>query len=155
VRHHKAARIWALAALGIAGSVGVASAQVSSDDRGCIATFNKAVRDVAKAQGKIAAKCLQRFASGSLPTTAETCLVTDVSGQLQRKTAAALRKVASACAAGTPAFGTSPVDGALARAAVGEVDQLHATIGADLDDDLVPTALDASCQSRVAAALLG
>lgn len=155
MRHHKAARIWALAALGIAGSVGVASAQVSSDDRGCIATFNKAVRDVAKAQGKIAAKCLQRFASGSLPTTAETCLVTDVSGQLQRKTAAALRKVASACAAGTPAFGTSPVDGALARAAVGEVDQLHATIGADLDDDLVPTALDASCQSRVAAALLG
>ena len=50
--------------LGVAGTVGVAGAQVSSADRTCIATFNKAVRNVGKAQGKIAAKCLQRFASG-------------------------------------------------------------------------------------------
>jgi hypothetical protein len=58
-------RGWAVVTLAVLGTAGVASAQVTSADRTCIATFNKAVRTVGKAQGKIAAKCLQRFAYGA------------------------------------------------------------------------------------------
>ena len=60
------------------------SAQVPSGDQSCITTFNKGVAAVAKAQGKLVAKCVRDFASGKLVSiTPEQCLVADLFGRLQ------------------------------------------------------------------------
>ena len=143
-----------LAALVAASPIAVARAQVSTADKTCIRTFNAGVRDVAKQHGKIVARCLRTFASGSLATTVEDCVVTDLGGRIQRATDKAIAKTATACASGTPGFGVTPIGPALARAALGEIELLHATMGIDLDAAVISEALAANCQARVAGALL-
>ena len=105
-----------LAAVAILVSV-QAHAQVSSADRACIVAFNAGVRDVAKQHGKVVARCLRSFASGTLATSVEQCVVTDLNGRIQRATTKAITKTTAACTAGTPGFGVSDIGPALARAA--------------------------------------
>jgi cysteine-rich repeat protein len=146
---------WLLAvAVAAASPIAVAQAQVPAADQTCIRTFNAGVRDVAKQHGKIVARCLRSFASGSLATTVEDCVLIDLGGRIQRATDKAIAKTAAACASGTPAFGVTAIGPALARAAVGEIELVHASMGIDLDATLIPAALAANCQARVAGALL-
>ena len=147
------ASVCMLAAVAVASPIAVAHAQVSSADQACIRTFNAGVRDVAKQHGKIVARCLRSYASGTLATTVNACVLTDQGGRIQRATDKAIAKTSAACA-GTPAFGVTPIGPALARAALGEIELLRGAMGIDLDAVLIPTALDANCQSRVAGALL-
>jgi len=134
--------------------VTAASAQVSSSDQSCITTFNKGVAAVAKAQGKLVAKCVRDFASGKLVAiTPEQCLVADLFGRLQGTINKAASATMSRCGPSTP-FGTTAVQTAVATAAVAEIDLIHGAIGANLDTALLPTAAGSSCQRQIASALL-
>ncbi len=147
-------RTWALAAVAAASLGGVAAAQIPATHQKCIVTLNEGVRDVAKQQGKVVAKCLRNFASGSLSASPEACMLADPTLRLQRSIDKASLKTAEACAAGMPAFGVTPVGPALARGALGEISLLHDAIGANLDQALVSTAAVANCQARVSEAVL-
>jgi len=136
----------------VAGSP--AGAQVSAGDKACIRAFNQAVADVAKAQGKGVARCLKTFASGALAVPAESCMLADPTGRLARAAEKAIDKVAIACAGGMPSFGVTLLDDAVGRAAVGEITLLRGVMGPSLDDALIPSATEASCQTRVAQTLL-
>ena len=74
----------AIALLMAGGVAREATAQVSVADKACISAFNKGVRKVAKAQGKIVKKCLSDFAAGRLvSTTPEDCVRSDPNGDLE------------------------------------------------------------------------
>src|SRR6185503_13055919 len=148
------AKAWLLTAVAAVGQIAVARAQVSPADQACISALNGGVREVAKQHGKIVGRCLRSFASGSLPTTVEACVITDVGGRIQRANDKAVASTTAACTGATPAFGVSPLGPALARGALGEIDLMHGSLGIDLDGALIPTALAAGCQARVAGALL-
>ena len=76
-----------------------ARAQVSEGGQACITTFNKGVGKIAKAQGKTVRKCVSDFAAGQLVSmTPEMCLVTDVSGQVNRTVTAAVSSTNAALA---------------------------------------------------------
>jgi cysteine-rich repeat protein len=145
----------ALLALVLVALTGPAAAQVSKEDRNCISTFNKGIRQVAKTHGKIVRKCLSSFASGTLTAaTPEACIAADAGGKLQNAVDKAVEKINRKCAAGFPAFGTSSVSPALGRAILAQFDLMHGSIGPDLDLDLIADADDASCQAKVGAALI-
>ena len=148
------AKAWVLTAIAAVGPIAVAHAQVSPADQACIVALNNGVRQVAKQHGKIVGQCLRKFSSGTLATTVEACVITDVAGRIQRAIDKAVLTTNTACTGVTPAFGVSPIGPALARAALGEIDLLHGSFAIDLDGAMVPTVLTATCQSRVAGALL-
>jgi len=135
--------------------VGVAQAQVSSADTSCITTFNKGIRKVAKAQSLVIQKCLKDFASGKLSsTTPEVCVRSDPKNKVSGAVAKATDKINEKCSGGIPGFGASPVDPAMLRAVLASIDVAHSPFGFDLDPVMIPTATDATCQARAAAALL-
>ena len=148
------AKAWLLTAVAAVGQIAVARAQVSPADQACISALNGGVREVAKQHGKIVGRCLRSFASGSLPTTVEACVITDVGGRIQRANDKAVASTTAACTGAAPTFGVSPLGPALARGALGEIELMHGSLGIDLDAALIPTALAAGCQARVAGALL-
>jgi cysteine-rich repeat protein len=130
-----------------------ATAQVSSADQKCIATFNKGIRKVAKTQGQVISKCIKDFASGRLLTTVESCVLSDPGGKLQRAIDKATGQVADRCPGPLPTFGVTPVATAFLQVTLKMLDLAHQTIGADLDATLIPNGTDANCQSRVASQL--
>jgi hypothetical protein len=145
----------AVASFALAGLAAPAEAVLPRDQEVCLATFGKAVRDVAKVQAKTASRCLKKFAAGTLVgSTPEACLLSDPGGRLARTAGTVAVKIAAACPPPPPAFGVSPLDTAMPRVGLGVVDLLHDAIGDDLDTALVPTRADASCQAQVANALL-
>jgi len=132
-----------------------ATAQVSSADQRCIAAFNQGVRKVTKAQSKIVKKCLTDFASGRLSSaTPEDCVRSDPKQRLDSAVVKAAAKTALLCTGSTPAFGTSPVENAYARASLSQIELAHETIGRDLNTDLIGNTVGASCQAQVTGALL-
>ena len=132
-----------------------ATAQVSSADQRCIAAFNQGVRKVAKAQSKIVKKCLTDFASGRLSSaTPEDCVRSDPKGRLDSAVVKAAARTTLLCTGSTPAFGTSAVETAYARASLSQIDLTHETVGRDLNTDLIPSSVGASCQAQVTGALL-
>jgi cysteine-rich repeat protein len=141
-------------------AAGVANAQVSKPDQKCINAFSKSAWKVAKTHGGIVAKCLRQFAAGTLiATTPEACVTSDPGGKLTSAVGRALHTMNSKCAGGLPPFGVTPVDIALSRsafsrAALGEIDLVHGSIAANLDAGMFIDPVGASCQSKVAAALL-
>ena len=155
---HQGARLLAavtIAAFVCAVSAHSASAQVSTADRACITAFNNGVRKVAKTHGRTIRKCLRDFASGRLAsTTPEGCVVGDPSGKLGKAVTKAATLFTDKCSGGIPAFGVTPIEPALVRAVVGQIDLVHGSFGANLNTGLIPVAVDATCQSRVGAALL-
>lgn len=136
-----------------------AQVQVPKKDQTCITGFNKSAWKVSKAHGGVVAKCLKQYATGTLiATTPEACVRSDPSGKSTNALAQALNSASIKCAV-LPPFGVTPIDiaesrSAFSRAARGEVDLVHAVIGDDLDDDLSLDLTDASCQAKVATALL-
>src|SRR5439155_23094855 len=66
----------------------------------------------------------------------------------------ATARTAVACAAGLPSFGVTPLDPAIVGAALSALDLVHGSIGGNLGTGLIANQVDASCQSRVTAALL-
>lgn len=145
----------------IAASVGVilasatAHAQATAAETACITAFNKGIRQVAKAQAGIINKCLRDFASGRLTgSTPEDCVRSDLNGDQSEAIAKAGAKIAAKCSAGIPGYGATPVETALLRAALAQIDLAHGIFGADLDNAIVPIADRASCQARVNQALL-
>jgi cysteine-rich repeat protein len=127
--------------------------QVSRSEQSCIATFNKGIGKVAKAQGQAVGKCLNDFAAGRLvSTTPETCLVTDVFGRVSTTTNLALKSISSRCVQPFP-FGTAPITDAVPDAVITEIDLVHGAIGRNLDTALVSTTAGAHCQASVSAAL--
>lgn len=131
-----------------------AEAAVSAGDQACIRAFNQAMRDVAKAQGKAVSRCLKTFASGALTIPPESCMLADPTGRLARSAEKAIAKVGLACGSSTPAFGVTPLDDAAGHAAVGEISLLRGGMGPSLDEALVPNAVVAGCQTRVADTML-
>ncbi len=146
--------------VGLVFSAGVAHAQVSKSDQGCINAFNKSAWKVAKTHGGIVGKCLRQHASGSLiATTPEACVRSDPQGKLTKSVAQALISTSGRCKGGTPPFGVGPADiadsrSAFSRAALGEIDLVHGAIADDLDAGMLTDPVGAACQARVAAALL-
>jgi cysteine-rich repeat protein len=144
----------AMVALAVSAASAPAGAQVSSQDRACITAFNQAMRDVAKAQAKAVQRCLRTFASGALAVPPETCMLADPTGRLARAANRAVAKVAEVCESASPTFGVTPLDAAVARAAIGEVTMLRGAMGPSLNTALIPSRPDAACQARVGEALL-
>jgi len=137
------------------GLTGVASAQIPSKDQACIAAFNDGIRKVAKAQGKVVAKCLSLFASGKLASsTPENCVLSDPNSTVSKAAQRATDKINKKCATVTPAFGISDLQTALSQAGLSQVDMIHDTVGPNLDLDLIANPDDASCQSKVSGAVL-
>jgi cysteine-rich repeat protein len=141
-------------ALGLLSFGTTAHAQVSSQQRACLTAFDKAVQDVAKAQGKAVARCLRSFAKGALAVPPEQCMLADPTGRLARAAVKAVAKVDDVCAQGLPSFGVTPLGDAVARAAIGEIQLLRGAMGPSLDAALIPNVVDATCQQRVGEALL-
>lgn len=152
----RVARRWFLAVAVVltASAASPTHAQVPSRDRTCIATFNKGMRDVARAQGKVVSSCLKAFAKGALVVSPESCVLADAGGRVGKATAALQKKLTAACAGAAPTFGMTSPASSMARAALGEVGLVHATIGPDIDGELIPEAVPASCQANVTDALL-
>ncbi len=146
--------------VGLMLAAGVANAQVSKQDQGCINGFSKSAWKVAKAHGAIVSKCLRQYAAGSLiATTPEACVRSDPKGKLTNAVGQALVSTSGKCAGGPPPFGVVPADislsrAAFSRAALGEIDLVHGSIAADLDVGMFVDPAGASCQSKVATALL-
>lgn len=132
-----------------------AKAQVSSSDQQCITSFNKGIRQVAKTQAKIIRKCLHDFSTGALVTTTpEACLLLDPSGQRTANSNQLITSSALTCPANLPAFGVTGARAAVVPAAVNPIDLVHASIGANLDTDLIPANPGISCQTSVINALM-
>ena len=141
--------------LAVLGFSGAAHAQVSSADRACITAFNSGVRTVAKAHGRQIRKCLHDFAAGRLSAlTPEGCVVADTSGKLGKAVTRAVALTNLKCAGGLPGFGATPVEPALVRAVVGQIDLSHGAFGPNLNQGLLASATGATCQARVGGALL-
>ena len=143
--------IAALVCVGVAGSV---TAQVPPQDQACINAFNKGVRKVAKAQSQIIKKCLNNFAAGRLSSTLEDCVRSDPAGKLTHAVEGSAAKIAQKCTGGLPGFGVTPVDPALVRAALSQIDLVHGSFGNNLDTAIIATPAGASCQARVGQTLL-
>ena len=141
-------------------AAGTADAQVSKQDQACINTFGKNAWKVAKAHSGIVSKCLRQYASGTLiATTPEACVRSDPGGKLTSTVASALSGTNARCAAGLPPFGVELTDislsrSAFSRAALGEIDLVHGIIGSDLDTSMFVDPIAATCQAKVAAAVL-
>ncbi|MDX2170109.1 MAG: DUF4215 domain-containing protein [Deltaproteobacteria bacterium] len=153
---HGSGGLAAAVCLGLAMTLCAAptTAQVSTDDQRCITAFNKGIRNVAKAHGRVARACLQDFARGRLvASTPELCVRSDPRGALARAVTKAAALIASRCPAGLPGLGVSPVDDAMVRTVIGQLDLLHASYGRNLDQGLIANAAAADCQARVGAAL--
>jgi cysteine-rich repeat protein len=143
-----------LGALFLAAGAGAVNAQVSSVDRACVMAFNKAIRRVAKEQGRIIKKCLKDYAAGSLVAfTPEGCIHSDPDGKLTRAAQKALTTIQSKCTGVTPAFGVTPTDPALVTAVLGQIETIHQSIAANLTTGMLTTAAGASCQAQAAGAL--
>jgi cysteine-rich repeat protein len=138
-----------------AGFAPAVSAQLSSQDKNCIATFNKSVRKVAKAHGQIISKCLKDFSRGKLiSTTPEGCLLEDPTGSLQRAVLKETAKTTEKCSAGIPGFGATPIGDALLTTVVGQINLIHSTYAFNLDSAMLIAPAGAACQARVGAALM-
>ena len=117
----------ALVALACGGLARPASAQVSSDDLRCIATFNKSIRKVVKAHARLVHKCLSNFAAGRLASaTPEACIASDPGGKVAATIAKETDKINRKCPSGLPGFGVSTVSTALTRAVLAQFDLVHA-----------------------------
>ncbi len=150
--------IAAFAAMTAALSLAIATpvaAQPTADDIKCITTFNKGMRKISKTHAKLVKKCVTRFASGSLVgQTPEECIAADPDGKLLQTITSEGNKIASICSGGMPGFGVGTLPTALTRAILLQFGLVHGSIGPDLDENLIAAAADASCQSKVTAALL-
>lgn len=145
----------ALVAVAFGGFTPRATAQLSTDDVRCIATFNKSLRSVAKTHARIVRKCLTSFAAGRLTgSTPEECIAADPGGKLADTVAKATTKVDQQCSAGLPGFGATQIDLALVRAVLAQYDLMHTTIGPDLNVNLITNGVDAACQAKAGGALL-
>jgi cysteine-rich repeat protein len=133
---------------------GTARAQISARDQTCITTFNKSIRSVTRAESTIVKKCLLDFAAGRLlNTTLDDCVRADATGALSRAVQKASAKIGQKCAS-TPPFGTSPVDSALLRAALSQIQTMYGAFGRDLNAAMIPNTTDAKCQAQVGTSLL-
>ena len=90
---------------------GVAHAQPSAAQQGCINAAHKGFASVAKAQGKLLARCFKAAASGKLAEAdLETCVAADTKGKVAKAEGKAVAAVAAACTE-TPDFGPSDITG--------------------------------------------
>jgi len=148
---------WAVVACIFLGAIFVSpiQAQVDAADRNCIAAFQKGLAKVAKAHGKIVKTCTARFAAGTLVgQTPEECLASDPKGKLEKTATKEVSKIAKKCGGGFPDFGVSNVPAAIGRTILMQFGLVHGSLGPNLNQNLIATALDARCQSKVTAALL-
>lgn len=133
------------------------SARLSSDEQGCISAFTSSVMGVGAVRAKVVAKCLKRFAAGSLVAqTPEACVRSSLSDKDSRLRTAVFKTEAAAsfsCATVHPPFGVTSSQRAIIVAAGKDVSLVRRLIGPNLDTALIPSAAGARCQQRVAAAL--
>lgn len=151
----RAGLVVAVGTLVLSGSTLSANAQVSAVDRGCITAFNKAIRLVAKVQGRVIKKCLRQYAARSLVAyTPEGCVQADRDGKVAHAAQQAVTIIHSKCTGVTPAFGVTATDPALAAAVRAQIETIHQTIAANLTTGMLATPAGALCQARGTSALL-
>jgi len=124
-------------------------------EQACITTFNKTLWKIGRTQADLVKRCLREFAAG-IPTAIdiETCMRSNRGGKLATAVAKGNAAIASKCAGVSPAFGVSAFDAASVAAALTPIHLVHGVLAPDLTHGILPNSDDATCQSRVAAAIL-
>ena len=156
-------RVRSLACAAVLVVVGVAAiaapparAQIiPSKEQACITAFNKTIWKIGRTQADLVKRCLREFAAG-IPTAIdiETCMRSNRGGKLATAVAKGNATIASKCSGVTPAFGVSAFDPAAVTAALAPINLVHGALAPDLSNGILPNSADATCQSRVAAAIL-
>src|SRR6185369_4189012 len=128
---------------------------VPSADQKCITAFNKTLWKIARTEADLVKRCLREFAAG-IPTAIdiETCMRRNRGGKLATLVAKGAANVASKCSGVTPAFGVSAFEDAAVAAALAPIQLVHGALAPYLSHGILPNSDDATCQSRVAAAIL-
>jgi choice-of-anchor B domain-containing protein len=125
----------------------------TSQQQGCIVSANKAAAKVAKAQGKVSARCVSNATKGD-PGNAQDCLSLDDRGKVAKaedKLASTLAKKCSG--AGVPNFGLTDAATIGATTTAEQVALMADIYGADLDLSILESSADpaaAKCQASIA-----
>ncbi len=148
---------WLVIALALGCTVAVhpaAATPLSRRETSCVIALNRVAAKLATAQGKASVACISDAAKGLLGALdAESCLVADRGGAINRLSLKLTRLDLEKCVSDLPEFGYAGATTA-STAALGEQIALVASVfGVPLDDAIVPMANDpaaADCQTAVA-----
>ena len=143
--------VFALATFLAVGSTTRAQQQQSKQQAACIVGVNKAIRGVAKAQGKYNGACLAAASKAFDPAVIDSCVLADLGGKVGKARSKTEKRVTKSCTV-APDFGFT--DAATANgAAVGqEIVLMRDLFGDVIGDAVIPVDVDpggARCQKLV------
>ncbi len=122
---------------------------IPKEEQKCIVQLNRGFERVARAQGKLNARCVRDAGRGEIPS-AEACLAQDVEGKVQKAKDKNLAGETKRCTNVKPPFGATDAATGNQVGTDKDLDLMHALFGFDLDGVIIKDNAGAKCQAKVA-----
>ena len=135
---------------------GIASAQLSLNERNCVNQASKKSCRIAKAQGKDISACIEDGAKGRLTGTIEECITSDPKGKVLKAMQRYDKKTNRACSAGSGFIRLAPAADVKQQAVETELSIIHGIFGSDLDTSAIAEETNedhSKCQQAIAKAI--